>query len=104
MVVKNWKEFWAHGVGAMMWTNVDGYRGLLVRVPDDDGGASNIVIYPKHESKNWAAPGPTAGWDGNEQHPTFKPSIDCSKHGSWHGFIVRGQLCADQQGRVVQYP
>ncbi len=30
-------------------------------------------------------------WDGNRDAPTFNPSINCSAHCGWHGYIVAGR-------------
>ena len=101
MVVKNYDELMSYGVGGMLWVTINGRRALLVRVPHEMG---NVVIYPRRTDTNWSEAGEELGWDGNVEHPTFHPSVDCSKHGGWHGFIVRGQLCADPKGKQVQYP
>ncbi len=33
------------------------------------------------------------GWDGNEEEPTLKPSINCDQHPrcGWHGTVVKGE-------------
>lgn len=36
-------------------------------------------------------------WDGNRDSPTFSPSIDCSKHCGWHGYIKAGR-CVEPSG------
>ena len=104
MIVANWKEFMRHGIGAMLWSRdaETGLRTLLVRVPDGQGGASNIRIFPQRTPKDWAKAGEIMGWDGNVDEPTLRPSVDVP--GAWHGFIVRGALCADQEGLQVQWP
>lgn len=30
-------------------------------------------------------------WDGNRAAPTFKPSVNCSSHCGWHGYIRNGR-------------
>lgn len=37
-------------------------------------------------------------WDGNRESPTFSPSLDCSKHCGWHGYIKNGR-CVEPDGR-----
>ena len=91
-------EFWEHGVGAFRWVTFDGHRACLILVPSSAGGADAgdgrgfvpVVVYPMRQADNWAAPGDVNGWDGNEDRPTFTPSIDVPGH--WHGFIVNGVI------------
>ena len=101
-------EFAAHGVGAMAWETYDkgkpteGER-LIVIVPHPEMDTEWLQVYPMHEPKNWAKPGPVNGWDGNREAPTFNPSIDCSgggKRPGWHGFIVAGRVC-DEKKRPI---
>lgn len=104
-------------VGDWWWgEETDGTRvfWVIVPIPQDraahgsygplspDGDGEIIRIYPSHEgpteahpSGNWAAPGPVNGWDGNEDFPTFRPSIfvgGTTDHPGWHGFVENGQL------------
>ena len=86
-------EFADHGVGAMAWEIFnEGSERLIIVVPH-----ATREVYPIHAPNNWAQPGPVNGRDGNRDHPTFSPSIDCScggKHpGGWHGYIVAGRVC-----------
>lgn len=37
-------------------------------------------------------------WDGNRESPTIAPSINCSAHCGWHGYIRAGR-CVDASGR-----
>ena len=85
--------FWSYGVGAFRWTEVavgdEVYRALAIVLPCHSGAPH--VLYPDHAEINWAAPGPRRGWDGDEDRPTFTPSILCQSSG-WHGYLTRGQL------------
>jgi hypothetical protein len=40
---------------------------------------------------------PQWDWDGDRQCPTFSPSINCSAHCGWHGYIRAGR-CVDTGG------
>ena len=40
---------------------------------------------------------PQWDWDGNKESPTFTPSVDCSKHCGWHGYIRNGR-CVSTSG------
>jgi hypothetical protein len=41
---------------------------------------------------------PQWDWDGNREAPTFTPSINCSAHCGWHGYIRNGR-CVDTRNR-----
>ncbi len=41
---------------------------------------------------------PQWDWDGNWRAPTFSPSIDCSRHCGWHGYLRAGR-CVDTAGK-----
>lgn len=109
-------EFWAYGVGAMRWTNLDGHQALHVILPGRIIDSVNVVdgatvrvdigmpsaLYVLHAENNWAEPGNVPGWDGDLENPTLEPSIVVPGDGGgperWHGFIVRGKLSASQSG------
>jgi hypothetical protein len=40
---------------------------------------------------------PQWNWDGNRENPTFTPSIDCSGHCGFHGYIRAGH-CVEPNG------
>jgi hypothetical protein len=40
---------------------------------------------------------PQWDWDGNKENPTFSPSINCSGHCGWHGYIKQGK-CVEANG------
>ena len=86
------KEFWKYGEGAMCWTTLQTKEGelhkaLFVKLPNDR--SISFVIYPMHEENNWSQPGTKNGWNGDEERPTFKPSIGGK---TWHGYITHGEL------------
>lgn len=63
--------------------------------PLKDRGLELIQVFPRHADGNWAVPGEIDGWDGNEQSPTFTPSIFVGGNTDdpgWHGFIRNGKL------------
>lgn len=37
---------------------------------------------------------PQWDWDGNIAAPTFRPSVNCSSHCGWHGYIRAGRCVA----------
>lgn len=37
---------------------------------------------------------PQWNWNGDRERPTFSPSINCSAHCGWHGYIENGR-CVD---------
>ena len=103
MVVSTWEEYWASGVGAMLWTTLDGDKALAVLVPDPEHGKPhNVILHVNRQPQNWADKGPVAGWDGNETEPTLTPSIDVP--GVWHGFVVLGRLALNQRGSRLVRP
>ena len=99
MIVSTWREFFAEGAGALMWTREDGKRKLLARVPcsGEKVGPVTISIFTERSPTNWAEEGEILGWDGNEEAPTLSPSV--AVPGCWHGFIVAGVMCMDQRGK-----
>ena len=56
-------------------------------------GATNI----KRDPQGANGGRPQWDWDGNRDAPTFSPSIDCSGHCGWHGYIRNGR-CVDTSG------
>ena len=66
------------------------------------GGCRHVVLHVSRQPDNWARQGPVMGWDGDDTEPTLHPSIDVPGH--WHGFIVKGRLCMDQQGNNLVRP
>ena len=106
MIVQSWDEMWYAGVGAMLWSNLDGAKCLVVMVPSpgdvEVGRCRHVVLHVSRQPDNWARSGPVIGWDGNEDAPTLHPSIDVP--GLWHGFVVNGWLCMDQNGRNLVRP
>lgn len=70
---------WERIAGDRRWINVKLPRGLTATIqvilgePPDDG------------TVRW-------GWDGNVTAPTLRPSLRCTAHRQWHGWITAGQL------------
>ena len=102
-----WREydaFWDYGVGAMSWAWVkdktdaedfEGRRALFVLVPHKDVRRPFVPVqlYVDRAPDNWAEPGNVRGWDGDEERPTFTPSVQVlPRDTGWHGFIERGML------------
>ena len=88
--------FFAYGIGAMQW-EVDGEgRRVLWFLAPAVGGESDrpelARIYTMNDGKNWCEPGSVNGWDGNEDRPTFNPSIWLLDKQGWHGWIKNGDL------------
>ena len=95
-------------LGDWYWTDViiDNikYRSLYILIPSlrgygqgelEERGIELISVFPSHAPNNWAQPGSSNGWDGNEANPTLSPSIFVggnSDNPGWHGFFEKGQL------------
>ena len=98
--VQTYDELWTVGIGAYLWSDIfQGDHGinralvlLIPDVPNRPNKAMPVHLYPNHEEGNWAAPGDVNGWDGNEEFPTFSPSIWVNNRRGWHGFLQCGQL------------
>lgn len=64
--------------------------------PLHDRHCSGLLIMGKtqlkHDPQNQNGGIAQWSWDGDREHPTFMPSINCL--GCWHGFIIRGR-CLD---------
>ena len=91
--------FDSHGIGAMCWSfDEDGTRVLWFiapRVPPIPGRQRQqeyARLYTTRDDKLWRKGGPIKGWDGNEERPTFTPSIWLNDKKGWHGFIRAGNL------------
>ena len=68
------------------------HLGQLV-LPDelaDTCGMHHLRIYREGEPP---PPSPAWLWNGDEQHPTLRPSIRCLISG-WHGFLTDGRMIA----------
>jgi hypothetical protein len=57
-------------------------------------GATNI----KRDPQGLNDGRPQWDWDGNRDNPTFSPSINCSAHCGWHGYIRNGR-CVNTSGQ-----
>ena len=88
------KEFWAYGIGAMCWKELDGLRALYIILPgwedEERPDTCPSALFVNHAPNNWAKPGEIEGWDGNIEKPTFTPSIHIP--GGWHGYLTEGEL------------
>lgn len=94
-VVSDYDEFFKYGIGAMQWSrDNEGRRVLWFLAPDITGRAKFEVarIYTETDGEFWNNPGTVEGWDGNEERPTFDPSIWLLDKKGWHGFIRNGDL------------
>ncbi len=71
MLYEDIDEFWAASVGAYTWLDFgeDGGRALPLKYAPRPG--EHILLYACHAERNWARPGPVAGWDGNVERPTL---------------------------------
>ena len=90
--------------GQIIWTDDESYRCMHMLVPSLRGegqgplegrGAEIALVFPSHGPNNWSEPGSDNGWDGNEEEPTFSPSIfvgGSSDKPGWHGFFEKGML------------
>lgn len=101
---KGYDAFFEYGVGAMAWGQEKDADGVTRRVfyflapyvgePTDHpfGRFECARIYTMTDGQDWCNPGPVNGWDGNEERPTFNPSIWLRDREGWHGFIQNGVL------------
>ena len=88
--------FFDYGIGAMQWgKDSEGRRVLWFLAPsveEDSDGPELARIYTMNDGKNWSHPGNVVGWDGNEDRPTFNPSIWLRDRQGWHGWIKNRNL------------
>ena len=78
-------------VGEFAWGDENGMRYIMIALPRPRLDAPNdyIMSYlPVARGDNVS--GEHWGWDGNEDAPTLKPSIQCIGH--WHGWVRDGIL------------
>ena len=86
-------DFFAYGIGAMLWIEDDGRRVLWFLAPNDTRREFiGARIFALHAENNWCKPGNVSGWDGDLDQPTFNPSIWLHDKKGWHGYIRYGCL------------
>ena len=98
--VQTYEELRETGIGGYLWADVferdHGINRALVLMvpdlPDRPDKAISVHLYPSHEEGHWTTPGDVNGWDGNEDLPTFNPSIWVNNRKGWHRFLQRVQL------------
>lgn len=65
-----------------------------------NGQRCSLLVGPQHVDRLTPDSLPVWGWDGNFEHPTLTPSINCvaEKNGQptsgcgWHGYITAGVM------------
>jgi hypothetical protein len=64
-----------------------------------EAAAKMRIELPDHhilEEQIWQISGEVPGFDGDKHtgfdHVTLSPSVDASKSGHWHGFIINGEI------------
>jgi hypothetical protein len=97
--VDGWDAIWTSGPGAFFFSKVhdgdldDGtpyiYETLVVRLPMNVDGGSDLAILPLKPARPRKTPDTAWEFDGNREKPTLTPSVHC--HGHWHGFIRAGR-------------
>ena len=91
--LRDYDDFFAYGPGAMAWgKDAHGRRVLYFLAPASACRFEGARIYAETDGKDWTVPGSVKGWDGNEDRPTFSPSIWLSDRDGWHGYIRAGDL------------
>ena len=70
---------------------VDHAAPHIIQVPD-----GSDLHFHAHNEEVWQMSGEAPSFDGYAhggfEHVTLSPSVDASKHGHWHGFIVGGEV------------